>query len=125
MTFHPGQEVVCIDDKVPLENGTVVKDAQITEGNIYTVRWCGMAHLYVVGDYYGLKLVGVDSKFGEAYGVPDAPYNARRFRPLVRDPIAVFRAIAENPRMPINAPEGPLRAPDDGGVEKEREKEVV
>lgn len=124
MTFYPGMQVVCVDDKVPLENGAVVKDAQITEGHVYTVRWCGMAHLYVVGDYYGIKLVGVDSKFGAAYGTPDAPYNARRFRPV--QPIEIFRAIAADPRQPVQSPEGPVRGlPDGGGNVKEREKEEV
>ena len=109
-SLHIGQQVVCIDDKVPLAGGGTVKDANITEGQIYTVRWVGMAHLYVVGDYLGVKLEGIDSKFGEAWGVPDAPYAARRFRPLVKDPIALFRRIASDPNGPLpGAPEGPKR----------------
>jgi hypothetical protein len=122
--FYPGQSVVCVDDKVPLEGGVTVKDAQIAEGTVYVVRWCGWAHLYVVGDYYGLKLEGVDSKFGEAWGVPDAPYAARRFRPL--EPISIFKAIAADPSHKINAPEGPARGkPVREGVPGRRQKEVV
>jgi len=112
--FHVGQQVVCIDDKVPLENGSVVKDANITEGQIYTVRWVGMASHYVFGDYLGVKLEGVDSKFGEAWGLPDAPYAARRFRPLVKDPIAMFRKMLVDPDND-----------DDGGAVKEKELEEV
>jgi hypothetical protein len=91
--FHVNQQVVCIDDKVPLEGGKVVKDANITEGEVYTIRWVGMASHYVFGDYLGVKLEGVDSKFGESWGVPDAPYAARRFRPLVNDRLGSLRAL--------------------------------
>ncbi|MEY9198644.1 hypothetical protein ABIA16_003760 [Sinorhizobium fredii] len=107
--FHVGQEVVCIDDKVPLEGGAVVKDAAITEGQVYRIRWVGMASHYVFGDYFGVKLEGVDSKFGEAWGVKDAPFAARRFRPLVKDRLGSLRAL-QNPSQPIApAPEEPKR----------------
>lgn len=124
--FHVGMAVVCIDDKVPLAGGATVKDANITEGQVYRVRWVGMAHLYPIGDYLGVKLEGVDSKFGEAWGVPDAPYAARRFRPVVKDPIAWARQIAADPHTPVHGEEGPLRGePDDGGAVKEKELEEV
>lgn len=117
--FHVGQEVVCVDDKVPLEGGAAVKDAAITEGQVYTLRWVGMASHYVFGDYFGVKLEGVDSKFGEAWGVKDAPFAARRFRPLVNDRLASLRAL-QNPNQPIApAPEEPRR------VVKKREEEKV
>lgn len=121
-----GAEVVCIDDKVPIAGGGVVKDANITEGVVYKVRWLGMAHLYPIGDYLGVKLEGIDSKFGEPWGVPDAPYAARRFRPVVKDPLAIFRRIATDPEFKIDGPECPTRGtPDDGGVEREKVKEEV
>lgn len=91
--FYPGMQVVCIDDKVPLEGGLTVKDANITEGEIYTLRWVGMASHYVFGEYLGVRLIGVDSRFGEEWGMPDAPYAACRFRPLVEDRLAVFRGL--------------------------------
>lgn len=118
--FYVGQQVVCVDDKVPLDNGAVVKDANITEGHVYTIRWLGMSHLYVIGDYLGVKLEGVDSKFGEAWGQPDAPYNARRFKPLVYDRLASLRNIAADPRgyVPDSIDE-PTRAP---AREDERER---
>lgn len=92
-SFYPGLSVVCVDDTVPLEGGRTVKDANITEGQTYTLRWVGMASHYVFGDYFGVKLVGVDSRFGEEWGMPDAPYAARRFRPLVEDKLAAFRGL--------------------------------
>ncbi|RVO55120.1 hypothetical protein CN090_04155 [Sinorhizobium meliloti] len=107
--FHVGMMVQCIDDKVPLEGGIVVKDAAITEGTVYKIRWVGMATHYVFGSYLGVKLEGVDSKFGEAWGVKDAPFAARRFRPLVNDRLASLRAL-QNPNQPIApAPEEPRR----------------
>lgn len=126
-SFYVGQEVVCIDDQVPIEGGGTVKDAAITEGQVYRLRWVGMASHYVFGDYLGVKLEGVDSKFGEAWGQPDAPFAARRFRPLVKDPLAVFRSIAVDPKRKIDAPEGPVRGvpDDDGGTVKEKELEEV
>lgn len=107
--FYAGQEVVCADDKVPLEGGIVVKDANITEGQVYRLRWIGMASHYVFGEYLGVKLEGVDSRFGEAWGVPDAAYAARRFRPLVKDPLAWARRIATDPDYKVEGPEGPIR----------------
>lgn len=110
INFHVGQEVVCIDDKVPLEGGAVVKDANITEGQVYRLRWVGMTTHYVFGDYLGVRLEGVQMHAGDtSYGDPDTPYAARRFRPLVKDPIAVFRRIAADPNFKIDAPEGPKR----------------
>lgn len=126
MDLYVGQDVVCIDDKVPIAGGGVVKDANITEGQVYRVRWLGMAHLYPVGDYLGVKLDGVDSKFGEPWGVPDAPYAACRFRPVVKDPLAVFRQIAADPHgFKVTGPEGPTRAPGGEPAKREKEKEEV
>lgn len=108
--FYVGQEVVCIDDKVPLEGGITVKDTAITEGQIYKIRWVGMASHYVFGNYLGVKLEGVDSKFGETWGQKDAAFAARRFRPLVKDPLAWARQIAADPNgFVVTGPEGPTR----------------
>lgn len=119
--LYVGCRVVCVDDKVPLAGGGVAKDANVTEGQVYRIRWLGMAHLYPIGDYLGVKLEGIDSGFGEPWGVPDAPYAARRFRPVVKDPLAVFRQIAADPHgFKVDGPEGPTRAP--GGEPVKREK---
>jgi hypothetical protein len=117
--LYPGAQVICVDDKVPLENGATVKDANITEGETYTVRWVGMASHYVFGSYLGVKLEGIDSKFGEAWGLSDAPYAAKRFRPLVKDPLAWARQIAADPNgYKVGGPEGPLRE----GAPRKREE---
>lgn len=108
--LYVGQDVVCIDDKVPLEGGGTVKDTAITEGQVYRIRWLGEASHYVFGDYLGVKLDGIDSKFGEAWGIKDAPFAARRFRPVVHDPLASLRNLAADPRGYVpDAPEEPKR----------------
>jgi len=118
-----GCDVVCIDDKVPLVDGTTVKDKAITEGEIYVIEWIGIVNNYVFGEYLGVRLKGVNSRFGAENAQPHTPYAARRFRPLVRDPIALFKRIATDPDYKIDAPEGPRR--DTPLPEPEREKEVV
>lgn len=128
--FHVGQEVVCVDDKVPLMGGAIVKDKEITEGQIYTIKWLGISNHYVFGEYLGVKLKGVDSRFGAENGMPHYPYNAKRFRPLVSDPLAVFRNMVVDPNgYKPDTPEGPVHPdgplPDDGEGVKEREKEGV
>ncbi|MBZ9973543.1 CAP-Gly domain protein [Mesorhizobium sp. BR1-1-12] len=124
--LYPGQEVICIDDQVPLADGSSVKDANITEGQTYRLRWVGQATHYVFGDYLGVKLEGINSGFGEAWGQPDAAYAAKRFRPLVKDPLAFARRIAANPHDAINAPEGPVRGkPVREGAPKRKVKEEV
>lgn len=122
--LYVGCDVVCIDDKVPLVSGSTVKDKNITEGEVYRIRWIGIAKDYVFGEYLGVKLDGIKSDIGGEWRNPDAPYNARRFRPLVRNPIAIFKRIATDPDYKIDAPEGPLH-PDGPLKEPEREKEVV
>ncbi len=107
--FHVNQQVVCINDQVPIEGGLTVKDARITDGQIYTLRWVGMTSHYVFGEYLGVRLEGIQMNEGMTYGEPDCPYAATRFRPLVTDPIAVFRSILADPNKKIDAPEGPAR----------------
>ena len=120
--FYVRQQVVCIDDQVPLEGGASVKDANLTEGDIFTIRWVGMASHYVFGDYLGVKLEGVDSKFGEAWGIPDAPYAACRFRPLVADRLGSLRAllVPGQPLAPsIEEPRRREKVRDDAPVKEE------
>ncbi|WP_313666277.1 hypothetical protein [Shinella sp.] len=116
--FYAGMQVVCIDDQVPLEGGKTVKDANLTEGDIFTLRWVGMASHYVFGDYLGVKLEGIDSKFGEAWGLSDAPYAARRFRPLVKDRLGSLRALLVPGQPLAPSTEEPRRR----GKVKEEEK---
>lgn len=114
--FHVGQQVVCIDDKVPLAGGGSVKDANITEGQVYVIRRVGMAHHYVFGDYLGVRLDGIDSGFGKPWGQEDMPYAARRFRPLVEDRLAVLRSIAAGEPL-VPSIEEPKRERVKEGVE--------
>lgn len=114
-TFYPGQKVVCIDDKFP----HVSNDQGIREGQVYTLRWVGMYRSYVDGDFLGVKLADFNRGTCELYGHVDPPFAARRFKPLVEDPIAIFRAIAADPGgFKPAGPDGPLRVP-------EKEKEEV
>lgn len=122
--FHVGQQVVCIDDK--FKNVSI--DQGIREGQIYTLSWVGMYQHYVDGEFLGVKLAEVDrgnDDGPEGYGAADMPFAARRFRPLVSDPLSIFRAIAADPRGPVDAPEGPLHPDGPLPLEKEREKEEV
>jgi hypothetical protein len=123
--FYIGQDVICVDDKVPLMGGAVVKDANLTEGQVYKIRRLEIVCHYVFGEYLGICVEGVDSKFGEPWGVPDCPYKATRFRPLVNDPLASLRNIAADPDgYKPAAPEGPVRGkPVREGAP--RKKEVV
>jgi len=124
--LYPGVQVVCIDDKVPLMGGQIVKDKYITEGEVYTLMWVGMVNNYVFGEYLGVTLKGVESRFGAENAQPHTPYNAKRFRPVVSDPLAVFKRIAVDPDFKVGAPEGPVRGLPDGGDDvKKREKEEV
>lgn len=123
--LYTGCEVVCVDDKVPLEGGAVVKDAMITEGNVYRIRWIGVVNHYVFGEYLGVRLEGVDSKFGDAWGVKDCPYHNRRFKPLIKDKLASLKQIAADPDgWKPDAKEGPLH-PNGPLPEPVREGETV
>jgi len=123
--FYVGQQVVCIDDKF----NNVSIDQGIREGAIYTLRWVGMYTHYVDGEFLGVKLIEVDrgnDDGPEGYGAADMPFRASRFRPLVKDPLAIFRRIAADPDFKINAPEGPRRTtPVREGAPRRRVKEDV
>lgn len=90
-----GDKVVCINDKVPLAGGAIVKDANLTEGEVYVVRWYGKEVHYTLGTYYGVKLEGIDSKFGDAWATPDCAYDANRFRPVVEPKIETKIKVEE------------------------------
>jgi hypothetical protein len=112
MTFFVNQEVVCIDDAVA--GYGKAHPFGITKGQVYTVRWVGMVDHYVFGSYLGLRLVGVHRGADEDVGGDDTPYKASRFRPVTKDPIAVFRAIASDPDGFVpNGPAGPVRVRED------------
>lgn len=121
--FHVGQDVICVDakfDRVTIPQG-------ITEGQVYRLRWVGLYKSYVDGDFLGVRLEGVERGVCPTYGHDDPPFAARRFRPLVNNPMQFLRELAKDPDLPVQGDEGPVRGeplPDDGeGVEK-REREV-
>lgn len=121
--FHVGQQVVCIDDK--FKNVSI--DQGIRKGLIYTLTWVGMYQHYVDGEFLGVKLAEVDRGNDDGpggYGAADMPFRATRFRPLVSDPLSIFKAIATDPNFKVDGPEGPLH-PDGPLPEPKREKEVV
>jgi hypothetical protein len=119
-----GCEVVCIDDQF----ARVTIPQGITKGQVYRIRWLGIYETYVDGPYLGVRLDGVERGVDPTYGYDDPPFHARRFRPVAKDPLAVFRRIAADPDFKVAAPEAPARPggplPDDGGT-REKEKEVV
>lgn len=118
--FYVGQDIVVIDDQVPLIGGVTIKDAVLTVDDVHRIRWLGMASHYVFGEYLGVKLEGVDSRFGEPWGIKDAPFDAKRFRPVVVDPLASLKNQAVDPNGYVpDAPEEPKRAKV---TEKEGEK---
>ena len=113
--FHAGQQVQCIDDKFK----NVANPQGIKEGEIYTIRRVGPYRTYVDGDYIGVWLQGIERDC-ETYGHRDVPYAARRFRPLVSDPLGFARAILADPDgYTGTGPEEPRRDV------KEREKETT
>lgn len=104
--LYPGQEVVCIDAGQPPRTTIPLG---IEEGQTYVLRWVGPYVSYVDGEFIGVRLEGVERGKCPTYGHDDPPYAARRFRPLVKDRLAVFRRIAVDPDYKIDAPEGPRR----------------
>ena len=84
-----GQQVVCIDAKF---KGVTIPQG-IDDGKVYTIAWVGEYTTYVDGTYAGVRLVGVDRGVDPTYGYENPPFAARRFRPLVTDPLAVFRGM--------------------------------
>jgi len=112
--FQAGQQIVCIDDQIPTIEGTM-KDPHITAGCVYTVREIGEYSHPAIGVFIGVRLVGIkrDNKL-IWYGLDDMPYNAARFKPVVKDPLASLRNLLISPVLP------------DGGFEEpKREREKV
>lgn len=121
--FYVGQEVVCIDAKTPPR---VTIPLPLVEGQVYKIRWVGPYTSYVDGDFIGVRLEGVERGVCEVYGHDDPPFHSKRFRPVVKDPLAIFKRIATDPNFKIDAPEGPVRAkPTREGAPRRKVKEEV
>lgn len=122
-SWHVGMEVVCISAKIPPR---VTIPLGLTEGAVYKIRWLGEFDNYVDPPFIGVKLEGIDRGIDPTYGYDDPPFAARRFRPVVNDPLAVFRQIAADPHgFRPSGPEGPTRAPGGEPAKREKVKEVV
>lgn len=124
--LYVGCEVVCVKATYdPTQHTSIAPE--LVEGQVYKVSWLGMYNHYLDGEYLGVRVEGINRGICPHWGYDDQPFRASRFRPLVKDPLSIFRAIAADPKFEVTAPEGPLRGvPDDGGEGvKEKEKEVV
>mgnify|MGYP003403998531 CR=1 FL=1 len=107
--FQAGQQVVCIDDQIPTIEGTM-KDPHITAGCVYTVREIGEFSHPAIGTIIGVRLVGIkrDNKL-IWYGLDDMPYDAARFKPVAKDPLASLRNLLISPVLPDGGFEEPKR----------------
>lgn len=120
--LYPGQEVICVDASQPPRTTIPLG---IEEGKTYVLRWVGAYNSYVDGEFIGVRIEGIERGKCPTYGHEDPPYAARRFRPLVKDPLAVFRRIAVDPDYKIDVPEGPTRGkPVREGAPKRKKEEV-
>ena len=107
--FQANQQVVCIDDQIPTIEGTM-KDPHITAGCVYTVREIGEFTLPHIPTFIGVRLVGIkrDNKL-IWYGLDDMPYDAARFKPVAKDPLASLRNLLISPVLPDGGFEEPKR----------------
>lgn len=86
--LHVGQKVVCIDSTVGFEQFIEIK-----EGEVYTISWIGPFEHYTQGSFIGVRLKGVDRGICPQFGYDNPPFDARRFRPLVRDKLSSVRGL--------------------------------
>lgn len=121
--LYVGCEVVCVRADYDPQQRVSIK-SELVEGQIYRIRWLGMYNHYLDGEYLGVRVEGINRGTCPHWGYEDLPFNASRFRPVVKDPTAIFKRIATDPSWKVDAPEGPLH-PDGPLPEPEREKEEV
>jgi hypothetical protein len=88
-TIKPGDEIVCIDDGIRHEQYLGIR-----AGETYKARWVGPVTSYMNGDYIGVRLEGINRGACPEFGDEDPPFNARRFRPVVK-PSAPVRELEE------------------------------
>lgn len=120
--FFVCQQVVCVDAHyAPIQNVSI--PCELVEGQIYTIRWIGEFNNYVDPPFIGVRLVGLDRGIDPTYGYDDPPFAARRFRPLVSNPLEFLRQLAKDPDLPVQGDEGPLH-PDGPLPEPKRVKET-
>lgn len=88
--FHVGQHVVCIDAKQPAHTSM---PGDLVEGEVYKIRWVGIHHHYVEGEYLGVRLEGIERGTCPTWGDVDTPFRAKRFKPLVTDRLGSLRSL--------------------------------
>ena len=102
MTFAPGDEVVCVDDRAfPVQPNPIYHaapwDSAVRMGQHYVVRWAGMIdHIGYQQPYFALRLDGVFRDAVKRNGrvvIEDCPLWAGRFRPVRRETIEQFRKM--------------------------------
>ena len=119
--LYVGCEVVCVRSTYePAQKTTITPE--LVEGQVYKIRWLGIYNHYLDGEYLGVRVEGINRGICPFWGYDDVPFNANRFRPLVRDPLAWAKRIATDPSWEVDGPEGPRR---ERVKEPEREKEEV
>lgn len=69
-----GQRVICIDESPTSAYG----ERDLKRGNVYTVRWAGVAEHPEIGHYDGVLLEEFDRGLDPILGVR-VPFDARRF----------------------------------------------
>lgn len=92
--FHLGMWVVCVDNGQPKDT---TLHSELAKGAVYKIRWLGVHKSYVDGEYLGIKVEGIDRGTCQIWGDVDPPFKARRFRPVVHDPLASLKQIAADP----------------------------
>jgi hypothetical protein len=128
MTINPrhdlyvGCEVVCVRSTYdPAQKTTITPE--LVEGQVYKIRWLGIYNHYLDGEYLGVRVEGIDRGICPHWGHEDQPFNANRFRPVVKDPLAWAKRIATDPEFKPSGDEGPLH-PDGPLPEPKRVKET-
>lgn len=77
--FHVGQNVVCVN----AENTRRDDVAELVNGQIYTVAWCGHYTNLFGETMLSVRLEEVDRTSGaSSIDDPDHPFRATRFRPI-------------------------------------------
>lgn len=120
--LYVGCDVVCVRANYAPSQQTTIKP-ELAEGQVYKIRWLGMYNHYLDGEYLGVRVEGIDRGVCPHWGYDDVPFNADRFRPLVKDPIALFKRIATDPNYKVTGPEGPTHP--DGPLPEKKKEEVV
>jgi hypothetical protein len=108
MSFHVGQLVVCIDDsphpELLVSGFRPVGDLDgLRRGTIYTIRDVNVP--WISFRCPGVRLVEIarNNRTTQTDPNDEPPYGTFRFRPVDEKRIEVFRKIAANPKIEVDA----------------------